>query len=289
MLARIDVHEVLQRRRIAVGIARGKAAADVEAVDHDARLDDDAMHLAQRRDVGVGRRRLRADVERETQLGGNLARLDQKLRGLLAVHAELALQRNAAVDRRHRDAHPQQQVAGAAGRLDDLVELVLAIERERAHAELVGAANGVPRLHRMHEVQVGVGDRRRILDLGQRGDVEMADAGAIQRADQEDGAVRLVGVGDVTGKLLEEPARSAPCSMRSQATYRPLGPGLGNQRRRRGEFLHRIGPPPPGGEHGQLLKSRDRRKRKSAAFRVRTPPCKDLSCDKASGWRVSGR
>ena len=147
---------------------------------------------------------------------------------------------------------------------------------KRAHAELIGAADGVARLDRMHEVQVRVGDRRRVLDLGQRGDVEMADAGAVQRADQEDGAVRLVGVGDVAGELVEKPARRAPCCMRSQATHRPLGPGLVDQRRCRGELLHRIGPPPPAGEHGQLLEAETAELERALHLGSASPPVKSF-------------
>ena len=70
------------------------------------------------------------------ELLGGLPRLHQQARGLGARDAELALERDLAVLGRHRHAHPQRQLATAAGLLEDLLELVLAVEREAAHAEL---------------------------------------------------------------------------------------------------------------------------------------------------------
>jgi hypothetical protein len=102
----------------------------------------------------------------------------------------------------------------------------------------------------MHEVQVCVGDRRRVLDLGQRGNVEVADAGAVEGADQEHGAVGLVGVGDVARKLVEEPAGGTTCRMRPEAAHGPLGAAFVDQRRSRGELVHSIGPPPPAANAG---------------------------------------
>ena len=124
------VHEVLQRRRLAVGIARGKAAADVEAVDHHARLDDELCTSPSAVTKASGVVVCEPTWKVSAELGGDLPRLDQQLRRLLAGDAELALERDAAVDGRHGDAHPEHEVARAAGRLDDLVELVLAVERE---------------------------------------------------------------------------------------------------------------------------------------------------------------
>ena len=67
----------------------------------------------------------------------------------------------------------------------------------------------------MHEVQVRAGDGRRVLDLGERGDVEMADARAVQRAQQEHRAVRLVGVSHVAREVLDEPPRGPARGMRA--------------------------------------------------------------------------
>ena len=196
-----------------VRVDRRKAAAHVEPVEHHARLDDQLADLAQRRHEGVRRRRLRADVEGDAELLGRLPRLDQQARGLGAGDAVLALERDLAVLGRNGDTHPQGEIAAAAGLLGDLLQLLLAVEREAAHAELgERAPDGGARLDRMHEVQLRAGDGRRVLDLGQRGDVEMADARAVKRAQQEHRAVRLVGVGDVTGEVFEEPpGRPARC------------------------------------------------------------------------------
>src|SRR5581483_11523281 len=120
--------------------------------------------------------------ESDAELLGGLPGLDQEARGLGAGDAVFALERDLAVARRHGDAHPEREVAAAAGLLGDLPELVLAVEREAAHAELrERPPDRGARLHGMHVVELGAGNRRGVLDLRQRGNVEAADAGAVKR------------------------------------------------------------------------------------------------------------
>ena len=183
-------------------------------------------------------------MKRDAERLGGLPRLHEQADGRSAGDPELVLERNDRVDRRHCDAHPQRQVGRATGFVDDLLQLVLAVERERAAAEQERAADRVTRLHRMHEMEGCVGDRLGVLELGQRGDVEVADAGAIKRADQEWRAVRLVGVRDVTLKMAEEPTRRAPRGVGAKADDRLLGLASGDQRRGRLKCLHPMGPPP---------------------------------------------
>src|SRR5690606_9263805 len=104
---------------------------------------------------------------------------------------------------------------GRARRLvHDLPELILAVERKALHAVLViRAADRFARLHGMHEVELRARDRRRVLDLGKRGNVEMTNAGAIECADQEDRAVGLISVRHVAREIVQEPARGAAGSM----------------------------------------------------------------------------
>ncbi len=204
--------EPRQRRRLHAWIDGREAAADVEPVHHHAGLADQTANLGQRIDVGVGRHRLRADVEGHAKLRRDLARLDQQPRCLLTRGAELALERNAAVDGRHGDAHEQHEVAGAHAvhhrLVGDLLQLILGIEREAPDAvHVVGLADRLARLHRVHEMQMRARDRRRVLELHRGSHVEMTDAGAVERPDQEDRAISLVGVGDVARKVIQEPAR----------------------------------------------------------------------------------
>ncbi len=170
--------------------------------------------------------------------------LDEQAGSARARDAELAFQRQTTVFRGHGDAHPQDQILGVARLLEDLLELVLGVEREAAAAEAESAANGVPRLDRMHEMESGVGNGPRILKLGQRGDIEMPHAGAVQRTEQEHRAVGLVGVGHVAGKILEEPARRASRRMRAKADDGPFRLPDRDQRGSRIERVHLMGPPP---------------------------------------------
>ncbi len=184
-------------------------------------------------------------MEGDPKLVGDLTHLHQQARGVLPRHTELALERDAAVLGRHRNAHEKLQVLRSAGLLDDLVELVLSVEREALHAELpIGATNRAPRLHRMHEMDLRAGDGCRILEFRQGSNVELADAGPVERPEQKHGAVRLVGVRDLTGKVLEEPAGGAAGSMGPDTEHGAIGLRAADQRCRRCESFHLMGPPP---------------------------------------------
>ena len=158
-------------------------------------------------------------MEGDTEFGRHLARLDQNVCGLLTAGAELPLERDAAVDRRNGDAHEQREVTRrplGTGRLgDDLLQFILGIEREAANAMLVvSAANSFAGLHGVHEVQLRARNGRGVLDLGNGGDVEMANAGAVERSNQKDRAVRLVGVSHIAIEIFDEPVRSASGGVR---------------------------------------------------------------------------
>ena len=241
-------------------VHRGEATADVEPVEHHAGPGDQLADLGQRRGVGLRRRRLRAHVEGDAELLGRLPRLDQQARGPRTRHAVLALERDLAVVRRHGDTHPQCEVAAAAGLLGDLLELVLAVEGEAAHTELgERTTDGHARLDRVHVMQLGARDSGGILDLGDRGNVELADARAVQRAQQEHRAVRLVGVSDVTGKVLEKPPGGSACCVRAQTNNGPIRLPCANQSARSVKPFHLMGPPPVGLDQGAARTSRSRR------------------------------
>src|SRR5439155_923139 len=148
----------------------------------------------------------------------------------------------------------------AAGLLGDLLQLLLAVESEAAHAKFgERAPDRGARLDRVHEVELGAGNGRCVLDLGERGDVELANAHAVKRAQQEHRAVRLVGVSDVTGKVLEKPPGGSARSMRAQTYDGPIRFPRANQSARRREPLHLMGPPPVGLDQGAARTSRSRR------------------------------
>ena len=215
---------------------------------------------------------------------GSLARLDQQAGGLLRRRRRTCARAGCGCS----SPAPPRAPTACRSRAPPVSSMIFLSSSSLssandAHAELgERAADGVARLDRMHEVQVRVGDRRRVLDLGQRGDVEMADAGAVQRADQEHGAVRLVGVGDVTGELFEKPPRGAPaaCGRRPRPAAR-AGTCRSAQMQRRASPSHRTST--TRGRTRAIARSRDRRTRKSAAFRGRFPPVKSFLVTGACG------
>ena len=75
-------HEGRERRRRVLVIDRREAAADIEAIEHHASPGDQLAYLGQRGREGLGRCRLRADVEGDAELLGRLPRLHQQPRGL---------------------------------------------------------------------------------------------------------------------------------------------------------------------------------------------------------------
>src|SRR3546814_19251853 len=70
---------------------------------------------------------------------------------------------------------------------DHLVQLVPVIDHEVAHAiDAVGGLDDRARLHRMHEVGVGLVEGiRQLRDLSPRGGIEMADRSAERRVGKE--------------------------------------------------------------------------------------------------------
>ena len=159
-------------------------------------------------------------MERDAEFIGDLARLDEQALRPLAGDAEFVLERHAAVLRRHRNADEQLEVLRAFGFLDDLLQLFLGVEGEAFDVVVeVGAADGVARFDRVHEVQPDARNGRGVFELGDGRNVELRDARAVERAEQKDGAVGLVGVGDFAREILDEPARRA-CRPRADGQRR---------------------------------------------------------------------
>ena len=67
---------------------RDRCVQCIDAIDHHTRLHDELTNLLHRVDVGVGRRRLGADVECQAQLVGDLSdAVDDGVRGSIRRHA----------------------------------------------------------------------------------------------------------------------------------------------------------------------------------------------------------
>ena len=172
------LHVARELRWIGVRIAAREAAADVDGINHDARGHDQLPDLPERLAEGGRHDSLRADVEGDAESPRNLPRTKEKLGRHRCRGAELALERNEAVRIRTGDAEVEIEILCPACLLDDLVELVVAVEGEASHAVFaIGAHDGTARLDRVHEEQLGVCDRGEPLDFDERGDIEGADAG----------------------------------------------------------------------------------------------------------------
>ena len=78
----------------------------------------------------------------------------------------------------------------------------------------------------------------------------MPYARAVQCPQQEYRAVGLVGVGDVAREIVDEPPRGPARGMRADCHDRDFRLGCADQCARRGESVHRMGPPPVGLDQG---------------------------------------
>ena len=140
----------------------------------------------------------------------------------------------------NRQTHEQLEILGAFRLFDDLLQFVLRIEGEALDVVIeVGPANGETRLDRVHEMQPDARNGRRILEFGDGRHVELRNASAVERAEQKDRAVGLIGVGDFTRKILDEPPSSATCRVRTGSEDRAVGLQVRHHLKGSCEFLHR--------------------------------------------------
>ncbi len=203
------VHIVGQLRRDHAGVDRREAAADIDHVREHAGADQGAGGLRHRRLEGRGAHALRPDVEGHAhQLVGRPASGEQQARRLMHIDAELAGQRIGRPLGRDAEAHDEVQVPRTAGRLEDLGQLFMGVEREGLHAVVgIGPRDRSAALHRMHEGhgRPGGGLRHQV-DLVQRSDVETARARLPQSLDDPRGWIGLYRVKDVAFEVVLEPA-----------------------------------------------------------------------------------
>jgi len=76
-------------------------------------------------------------------------------------------------------------------------------------------ADSETRFDGVHEMQPDARNGRRILEFGDGRHVELRNASAVERAEQKDRTVGLIGVSDFTRKILDEPPGGAPCESTS--------------------------------------------------------------------------
>src|SRR5262245_36831909 len=149
-----------------MGIAAGKAAADIDGVDQNAGRDDQLADLPDGLAEGGRNDRLRADMEGKAEPRGDLAGAQKERRRLLARCPELAFERDETVRVGTGDAQVERQVLGPAGLGYDLVELVFAVESKAPDAELaIGPRDRPARLDRIHKEQLGAGNPGHEFDL----------------------------------------------------------------------------------------------------------------------------
>src|SRR5262245_66421046 len=97
-----------------MGIAAGKAAADIDGVHENAGSDDQLADLPDGLAEGGRNDRLRPDMEGEAEPRGDLTCAQEERRRLLARCAELAFERNETVRVGTGDAQVERQVFGPA-------------------------------------------------------------------------------------------------------------------------------------------------------------------------------
>ena len=143
------------------------------------------------------------------QLFRRAARRQKKRRRLVGRDSELAAQSIGRPLRLDRQTHDQIEIARAAGGVENLGQLVMAVEREGPHPVIeIGAGDGRPALDRVHEGHAGA---RRVagheLDFRNRRDIERPHAIFRQGLDDPRGRIGLYRVKDVAVKISLEPAR----------------------------------------------------------------------------------
>ncbi len=87
----------------------------------------------------------------------------------------------------------------------------------------IGGADQLPAFDRMHDVRSNTRKPDNLLNLGQRGDVEVLHAGIAQRAKHLRRVIGFDGVKAFSGKIFDKPTRGPLCRVRTQDQNRALG------------------------------------------------------------------
>ena len=149
-------------------------------------------------------------MEGQADLAAIGARLAQQLGGILRLGAELGRKmEEGALDLRRLHPHDDADALAAPGLVDDLDDFLLVIDDKGIDVvDPLGGTDHGARLDRMHEIGAGIGkafaDQR---DLGQRGRVEMADAGGVEGAQHAWMRIAFDRIEHAAGKELEKALR----------------------------------------------------------------------------------
>ena len=219
----MDHREIgFERRRLHPRIGGREAPADIDDVDGHRGLDDGGAHPLHRFGISGRSHRLAADVEADAERVGRLARGDQQRLHLGGLGPEFGGEAELGMIRRDADADQQVQIFGALRGDDDLLQLLLGIEREGAHAMIgIGLANRLLRLHRMHEADHRFGqDLGDQTHFGDRGHVVMRDSALPQNPEEIRRGIGLDRVERLARKLLDEETGGAPGGVRTKERNR---------------------------------------------------------------------
>ena len=142
----------------------------------------------------------------QTDLVRNLVGVAQQGDGDIRQAAELAGKLTGGAALGHAEAYDDRQIGGDLGFFQDLVQLFEGVDDEVAHAVIeIGLADGFAALDRVHEGQMGGGEQpTHQLDLVQRGDVEMADAGGPKALQDIRIGIGFNGIQAGAGEMLEK-------------------------------------------------------------------------------------
>ncbi len=147
-------------------------------------------------------------MESQPEAVGSLPRLAQQIRGIDPGRPEFVLKRNFAKSVRTCHPHEEREVLRLPGLCNNLVQLGFAVEGEAAHAIVeISAPNQLARFDGVHHMGADAGERGDLLDFGERGDIEVADARVVERAKHMRRIIRLDGVKACPRKILQKPAR----------------------------------------------------------------------------------
>ena len=129
-----DLEIGLERRRLHAGIGGRKAAADIDDVDGDRRLDDRRADPLHRLGIGGRGHRLAADMEADAERVRGLAGRHQQRLHLGGLGAELRGEAQLRMIGGDADPHQQVEIGRRTPSVarDDLLQLLLGVEREGA-------------------------------------------------------------------------------------------------------------------------------------------------------------
>ena len=212
-------------RHILPRIGTRKSAADIERDDVDFRKRRASPRDFDRLGVGKRAQALRADMEGQRRRRAGFGDALEQPRAVFGRRAEFARQFEHRAAERRRQPHEDPAVLAALGFGQQLVEFEIAVDDEIADpVARIGDPGRALLPHRRHEMTLRIGKHAaHQFDLGQRGGVEMADAGGVDEFEHRRRRIGLDRKQRVAGKGVEETARRDPEFLREQHIDRLAG------------------------------------------------------------------